>query len=378
MKTLRARQLPAFYTQGIGSLPRPLVVRDLLARKPEMTAEAYRSALDDMVLFAIRLQEQAGLDVVSDGEWRRAQYIREFLTRVGGFERCRRYSHQGETKITEVVVRRLDAADPVFADDAAFLVRHTERVTKFTLPSPFLIAVRYWHEDYSRAAYPTLQHFQEHLAQILAREAQALVQAGIDIVQLDDPALTYFCDRRLVAGEDFHDERLRRAWDAERQVPEALAALNQVAEGLKAEVHLHCCHSVYKRRSDVTGDYKPLLPFLAAARVDRVNLEFAYPGTGDVSDLTLLPEHLDVGMGVVDVRGERLQTAEEIEALAWAGAALVGPQRMALNPDCGFAPDAGEPPTIDEAYQKLTLLVAAARNCRARLVAEETSEDDHV
>ena len=124
-------------------------------------------------------------------------------------------------------------------------------------------------------------------------------------------------------------------------------------EGLPAEVHLHCCHSVYKRQSDVIGDYKPILPRLEGATVDRVNLEFAYPGTGDVSDLELLPDHLGVGMGVVDVRTETLPSVGEVEALGAAGAAVIGADRIALNPDCGFAPDMGEPPSIDEAYEKL-------------------------
>ncbi len=366
MKTTRTAKLPPFCTHVIGSLPRPQAVRDLLAARPEMEPGRFRQSLDDMVRFAIRVQEQAGLDVVSDGEWRRSQYIREFLTRVGGFERCRPFQHQGEKKLTDVVVRRMTASEPVFAEDARFLVGATDRVTKFALPSPFLIAVRYWHEDYSRDAYPTLRHFLEHLAEVLAREAQALVEAGIDIVQLDDPALTYFCDRQLMAGSDTHDERLRRDWDIDRQFPEALAAINRVVEGLQAEVHLHCCHSVYKRRSDVTGDYKPILPLLREAKIDRVNLEFAYPHTGDVSDLALLPDNLGVGMGVVDVRSERLQTVEEIETLAAAGAKVIAPERIALNPDCGFAPDAGEPPTIDEAYEKLKRLVAAARRLRAK------------
>src|SRR4051794_13477059 len=200
MKTPRTSQLPPFFTHGIGSLPRPRVVRDLLLHREEMPAERWRRVLDDMVLFAIRLQEQAGLDVVSDGEWRRSQYIREFLQRVGGFERCRRFVHQGETKLTEVVVRRMEATEPVFIEDARFLAANTQRLTKFALPSPFLIAVRYWHEDHSRDAYPTLAHFLEHLGEVLAREARAVVEAGIDIVQLDDPALTYFCDRQLMAG----------------------------------------------------------------------------------------------------------------------------------------------------------------------------------
>jgi 5-methyltetrahydropteroyltriglutamate--homocysteine methyltransferase len=277
----------------------------------------------------------------------------------------RRYTHQGETKLSEVVVRRLEACEPVFARDARFLAANTERVAKFALPSPFLIAVRYWHEEHSRDAYPTPEHFLEHLAQVLRREAEALVDAGIDIVQLDDPALTYFCDARLMAG-DTHDERLKRTWDVERQFPQALAAINHIAAGLGAEVHLHCCHSVYKRRSDVTGNYQPILPRLADAQVDRVNLEFAYPGTGDLGDLRLLPAHLSVGLGVVDVRGQRLQSVEEIEALAAAALSYVPADRIALNPDCGFAPDAGEPPSIDEAYGKLRRLVEAAQRLRQR------------
>ncbi|MCC7425183.1 MAG: hypothetical protein IT428_33350, partial [Planctomycetaceae bacterium] len=114
------------------------------------------------------------------------------------------------------------------------------------------------------------------------------------------------------------------------------------------------------------GDYKPLLPRLEKLRVDRVNLEFAYQGTGDVSDLKALPAHLGVGMGVVDVRGESVPTVEQIESLGAAGAEAIDKRRIALNPDCGFAPEAVEPPTIDEAYQKLSRLSEAAKQLRTR------------
>ncbi len=370
MKTPRTSRLPLFFTHPIGSLPRPKAVLDLLARRAEIAPDRFRATMDDAVRFAIRLQEIAGLDVVSDGEWRRTQYIDEFLDRIGGFERSRRFEHAGEVKYTRVVVRRIEPGPPVFAEDARFLVRATDHPTKFALPSPFLIAIRYWHADYSEGAYPTYRHLMEHLAEILAGEARALVEAGIDIVQVDDPALTYFCDRSLVAGEGTHDERLRRAWNAEEQIPEALAAINRVTEGLRAEVHLHCCHSVYRRRSDVAGDYEPLLPYLGALQADRVNLEFAYQGTGRVSDLRLLPAHLAVGMGVVDVRSETLQTVGEMAALAYAGAKIIAPERIALNPDCGFAPNSAEPPTIDEAFEKLKRLSAAAALLRASQVRE--------
>ena len=116
--------------------------------------------------------------------------------------------------------------------------------------------------------------------------------------------------------------------------------------------------------SDVTGNYRPILPRLHTAQVDRINVEFAYKNTGVVEDLEVLPEHLGIGMGVVDVRTERPQTIEEIVQLGAAGARVLAPSRIALNPDCGFAPDFGEPPTIDEAYEKLCRLTEAAARLR--------------
>src|SRR5947208_17123053 len=126
MKTHRTRQLPKFFTQVIGSLPRPKVLLDLLARKSEIPHDRYARVMDEMVIFAIRLQEQAGIDCISDGEWRRRHYVGEFLQRVGGFERVRKFQHQGETKLTDVVVRKMAAPEPVFARDAEFLVAHTD------------------------------------------------------------------------------------------------------------------------------------------------------------------------------------------------------------------------------------------------------------
>ncbi|MAE60253.1 MAG: hypothetical protein CMJ49_02735 [Planctomycetaceae bacterium] len=364
MLTDVVKGLPQFYTQVIGSLPRPKVVRELLSRRDSMEAGEYRARMDEMITFAIRLQETAGLDVVSDGEWRRVQYTDEFLDRIGGFPLARHYEHAGEKKVHRVSTEKIQASDPVFVEDAKFLRAQTDRVTKFALPSPFLVGIRYWHPDYSTDAYPTVLHLMEDLSDVLGREARALAEAGIDIIQLDDPAMTYFCDRALMSAGETHDDRLRQQWDIETQMPEAVGLINRIFEGVKAMTHLHCCHSVYKRSSDVTGDYKPILPRLSEAKIDQVNLEFAYQGTGDASDLDVLPDHLRVGMGVVDVRGERIQTVEEIAAIGAAGAKRIDAKRIALNPDCGFAPDSGEPPSIDEAFEKLCNLAAAAQRLR--------------
>ena len=158
---------------------------------------------------------------------------------------------------------------------------------------------------------------------------------GSTSFRLDERRSAYFCDRRLTAGESIHDERLRREWSIDRQFPQALAAIARVVESLPVEVHLHCCHSVYKRQSDVRGDYRPILPRFAGAKIDRLNLEFAYEGTGDISDLDLLPAGIDVGMGVVDVRTEQPQSIEAIESLGAAGAERID-ARMRSILDRGF------------------------------------------
>ena len=332
MKTRRTRQLPPLFTHVIGSLPRPQLLLDLLDRKEKMDPARYRKVTDEMVIFAIRLQEEAGIDVVTDGEWRRRHYTDELLLRVGGFERVRPFQHQGETKYALVVKEKMSFMEPVFREDARFLVSHTNRTTKFALPSPFLIGIRYWDERFSRQAYATRESFMEHLAAIVKKEARGLVDEGIDIVQLDDPALTYFCDERLTSGARIHDERLNKEWNADREIPFAVGLLNTVAEGLAAEVHLHCCHSVYKRMSDVKGRYAPLLPRLRDLKVDQLNLEFAYDDTGEVSDLELLPPHLSVGMGVVDVRKEQTAGPREVALLAEKGVRILGRGRVSIEP----------------------------------------------
>ena len=365
MITPRTSSLPQLYTHVIGSLPRPQLVRDLVERRHEMPQERFTGLIQEMIVFAIRLQEQAGIDVISDGEWSRLSYINAFLDPVRGCEKVRPYSHQGESKKADVFVRRMEYPGPIFAPEAEFLVANTDRATKFAVPSPFLLATRFWHEDFSTQAYPSRRHLMEHLAELLRLEAESIVEAGVDVIQLDDPALTYFCDRGLQEHGETHDERLKQEWDIEQQIPGAIDCINQIVDGLQAEIHLHCCHSVYKRMADVTGDYKPILPYLRDAGIDRVNLEFAYQDTGATDDLELLPENLGVGMGVLDVRGERLQSVEEIEAIVLRGMKYLSPDRIALNPDCGFAPGLAEPPSIDEAFEKLSRLSQAAARTRA-------------
>ena len=118
MRTDRTKALPPFFTQVSGSLPRPKLVRDLIDRRGSMPADEYSQVMNDAVMFAIRLQEQAGLDVISDGEWRRIHYLDEFLHRVGGHAPVRPFEYQGEQKFTSycqmLCVRGFDSGGGFF------------------------------------------------------------------------------------------------------------------------------------------------------------------------------------------------------------------------------------------------------------------------
>ena len=336
-------------------------------------AERFTAPLDDLVRFAIRLQEQAGLDVVSDGEWRRTQYIREFLRRVGGFERVRTFAHQGETKLTEVVVRRMTRGRAgLRRGRAASSSANTDRVTKFALPSPFLIAVRYWHEDHSRDAYPTLRALPRPPgrdpgprgagARGGGHRHRADRRPGPDLLLRPPADGRARQPRRAAAAGLGHrpaipagrrGDQPRRRGAAGRGPPALLPQRLQAAERRDAATTSRSCRG------------------WPDAKVDRVNLEFAYPGTGDV-------ERPGTAAGAPRRRHGRGRRARRTRcnrsrrSRRWRrpAARIVAPERIALNPDCGFAPDAGEPPTIDEAYEKLSRLVAAARNLRAKFAAQ--------
>jgi 5-methyltetrahydropteroyltriglutamate--homocysteine methyltransferase len=361
------KRLPLFPTQVIGSLPRTQSVRALLFAGMEgrMKRSDFERRMDEHVIFAIRLQELAGIDIVSDGEWRRHHYVEEFTDRVGGFQRDIIIGREGI--LFPGIVGRMfyDPSEPIFYRDAQFLARNTERVPKFALPSPYIIMRRYWSPTKSTRAYPTRESFIEHLSEILHHEALAVVKAGAQVVQLDDPLMTYFCDPAYASGKRVLADT-GKFGRIEDELNLAITHINRVFEGVKARRQLHCCHAVYKRQSDVKGHYSPILKYLLKANVNDLNLEFAYKGTGTFNDLKNYPKERGIGVGSVDVRLPKIPKPAEIVKLLDGVLKHVSAKQVLLNPDCGFAPHHGEPPQVDEAFNKLKALADAARLLRLR------------
>jgi 5-methyltetrahydropteroyltriglutamate--homocysteine methyltransferase len=364
------QSLALFPTAVIGSLPRPAWLLDrmqdyLAGRLPR---EEWDRACDQAVPFAVGLQETAGIDIISDGEWRREGYFQVFYERVEGF---RPDLIRGRTRLWPAAVGPLRRKGPIAADGAAFLRRHTRRAVKVSLPSAYVLLRRFWSPEHSAAAYPSREHFLRAAEEVLLEEARDVLAAGADCVQFDDPMLGYFVDPKYREQRSGHWGTGQFA-DVEAELRLGVDSVNRLAGPLRrqgAYVALHVCRGNIERRSDAQGDFAAIWPALCRAEVDELALEFAMPQAGTAEVLAGLPEALRLGFGCVDVRCAGPETPETIAGRVRQALRHVPAARLTLNPDCGFAPSGANPVPLEEAYAKLKALAEAAR----RLRAEHTS-----
>jgi 5-methyltetrahydropteroyltriglutamate--homocysteine methyltransferase len=327
-------------------MPRSAFVRDLLALPADHPERPAR--LDAAVGYVIALQEAAGLDVVSDGEWRRLSYIGIIADIAHGFARETRDGLSWHTVVEPLRPKRPGLA----GEEARFLVDHTTRATKVALPSPYLLAQRMWDPERSRAAYPTRAAFMRALVPVLRGELIAVRDAGVTVAQFDDPHLCLLADPRVRA--ELHDP------DGEADL--CVSLLNEIVagvDGVRTAVHL-CRRNKGRQGWIGEGGYDPIVPFLKRLQVDQYVLEFTIPVAGDFSVLRQLPDDRQVGLGCVDCRGAHVETAEVVAARVEQALRHIDAERVWLNPDCGFAPGSAADIPIDEAYAKLRVEAAAA------------------
>ncbi len=359
------KDLPLLPTTVIGSLPRPAwlldVLEDYLAGR--MVRADWDRACDRAIPFAVAMQEAAGIDVLSDGEWRREGYFQVFYERVGGFQPD---LVPGRTRRWPAAVGPLVRRGPIVADGVAFLRRQTARRIKVALPSAYVILRRFWSPEHSARAYPTRESFLHAVEAILLEEARDVLAAGADCVQLDDPMLGYFVDPRYREQRSGHWGTGQFA-DVEAELKLGVDSANRLAGPLRragAYVVLHVCRGNIERRSDAAGDFGPVWPALCRAEVDELALEFALPEAGSCDVLASIPPHLRLGFGCVDVRCAGPETPETIVARVRQALRHVPADRLSLNPDCGFAPSGNNPIPLDEPYAKLKALAQAAARLR--------------
>ncbi|HPO07047.1 MAG TPA: cobalamin-independent methionine synthase II family protein [bacterium] len=385
-RTYRNQELPLFPTAVVGSLPRPVWLLDLMERyssayvanrreqdlqtdwerkaqaqfheKP-IGREELNEGLDRAVEFAIGLQETAGIDIITDGELRRRSFTEVVCERVKGFEGnliggwC------------SAVTDKLERTGSIVADEARYLLEHTERPIKITLPSPYLMTQRHWSEGHSRKAYPTRREFLDALIPIFRAELDELMDMDIAIIQFDDPGMCLLVDEKFRANYKDPDEEIRMAVEGTNAVIEDYVGRERKYGTLLA---LHLCRAHRKRGIGGAGDYSSILDAIFSIQVDQYVMEFAVPEAGgfEVFDGCEFPENRSIGVGVVDVRSIEIDDPERIVRRVEQALKYFLPEQIFLNPDCGFAPGSTNPIQMDEAYRKLRALTEAARMLREK------------
>ncbi len=347
-----------FLASVVGSMPRPHFVRDLLdpERAPRDPA-ALAARMDAAVDFVVALQEQAGLDVVTDGEYRRRSYIGIIADVCDGFALERRAGSWWHTVVAPLVVARPGLA----AAEARYLKQRTDRRVKVALPSPYLLGTRMWDPQRSVDAYPTRRAFMEALVPILRGEVIALRDAGCDVCQIDDPHLCLFVDPAVRNSIEDVDAEIAMAVDLTNAVTAGITGITRA---------IHLCRRNKGRAGWIgVGGYQPIMPALQRLEVDQYVLEFTIPVAGELAVLAQLPEDRSIGLGCVDCRGEVVDSVDTIVARVERALEFLPAERIELNPDCGFAPGNAADIPLDEAYGKLCNEAAAARRLRERFSA---------
>lgn len=336
-----------FETTIAGSLPKPAWLAETEKLWPKWKAEGAELAQAklDATLLWIKAQEDAGLDVIGDGEQSRQHFVHGFLEQVEGID----FEHKVEMGIRNdrykamvpQVVAPLKLKGRVHAAEARFLRAHTKKKIKFTLPGPMTIVdtvADRFYGDRVKMAFA--------FAELLNQEARALEADGVDIVQFDEPAFNVY----MAEAADW-----------------GVKALERAAEGLKCTTAVHICYGYgiqanidwKKTLGDQWRQYEQVFPALAASRIDQVSLECFHSHVPP--DLMALLKGKDVMVGVIDVASERVETPEEVADTIGRALQFVPKERLFPCTNCGLAP---MPRAVAEA--KLAALAQGAALARRR------------
>lgn len=358
----------------VGSLLRPpellAAQKDLAAGK--LSAAEFKRIEDAAVDAAIALQERAGLEVVTDGEMRRQSFQSQMTAAVEGFGtytldaflwgRWYGDAETGELHLprpqTLGVVSKLRRRRHLCAEEFAYLRGHTRQTPKITLPSPSLW-VNFWSGERSREVYPTLEAFLADVVAILREEVEELVRLGATYIQLDAPHYGLLLDPRTRV---FYEQQ---AGSLERWLDRALELDNAVIEAAPAPVTFgfHLCRGNQGGRWLAEGGYEPIAAAVfRRIKAQRLLLEYDDVRSGSFEPLRHVPEDKIIVLGLVTTKRPQLETPALLAARIREATRYVPLERLALSPQCGFAPSIlGSPLTPEDQERKLHLVVETAR-----------------
>ena len=387
------RKLPLFPVTTVGSWPRSHeVLRAQRQKQRGLVSESdFDQIADAAVLEILRLQEEAGVDIVTDGEQRRDSFysfvaeklngvrltsLAEMLDLVedkAGFERILQTLDVPAFAINNpTCTGRLDRRLPLALNEFRFLRQFTDRPIKIPLPGPYLLTRAMWVKEVTRPIYPTKEDLAEDVVRLLRAEVRELRDAGADFIQLDEPVLTELV---LTQGQTrtFMCAALAARKDPAEELEFAVDLINRVVEGLSdVRIGLHICRGNWSQQEAILlkGSYHPLTSYLSRLKVKQLVLEFATPRAGELAALLSskeIAENKELGLGVTNPRSPEIESVAAIVSRVEEALRYLPAKRIFLNPDCGFGTFSSRPVSnVEIATQKLQAMVKAATVLRER------------
>ena len=380
---------PLFPVTVVGSWTRSTALIRALRQKQagEISDADFNAVADQEVIATLRSQEAAGVDILTDGEQRRDNFYSFAVGKLAGMQLMSvsdLLDYAKDRARMEEVLRALDV--PAFAikspivvgklenqhglalDELEFVKKNTDRQIKIPIPGPYMLTRSSWFEGLSDQVYGSVDELAQDVVQILREEIIALKDRGADFIQLDEPILS-----QVVFGEEsaetFMCAQLPQRRDPTDELELAVRLMNETVEGISGvKLGVHVCRGNWSRREDVllTGNYGPMLPYLVQMNIDQLVLECATPRAGEMEVFKEYGNEKEIGLGVVNPRTDEIETPDEIVARVKELLEYFDPDKIYLNPDCGFGTFAERNVnTTETAEKKLRTMYEAAKILRA-------------
>lgn len=376
--------LPVLPVTMVGSWPRPkeLLRAQKLKRAGQIDEAEFERQADQSVMEILKLEEEAGVDIVTDGEQRRDgffSFVAEKLEGVQMMTLAEMLDLVENKAAFELILQTLDVPafsisnatcvgriarkKPLAADEVRFVQRHTTKPIKVPLPGPYLMTRAMWVKEASRAAYDSKEDLGEDVVKVLREEIRELVSLGVDFIQFDEPVLTELV---FTQGQvrTFMCAALAARKDPAEELEFAVSLMNRVVEGFEhVRIGLHICRGNWSQDEStlLSGSYEPLKPYLERMHVRQFVLEYATERAGDLLALSA-PE---LGLGVVNPRTEQIESVDAIKRAIERALKVYRPEQLFVNPDCGFATFSNRPVnSSDIAVRKMKAVAEAVRAFR--------------
>ena len=354
-----------YRSEVVGSLLRPtyLVEAGKQFAAGQLTPAAFKAIEDRAVDEAIALQEDAGIDAITDGEMRRYAFFGHLVDALDGFDKYGGWAipfkdEAGEQIVFKrpVVVEKLKWRRSMCAEEWVYLRSQSKRPAKVTMVSAQQAAA-YYDPEKSQAAYPSRDAYLADIVDFSRHEVEELIRLGCTYIQIDAPQYAALLDPEIREGYR------QRGSDPDKLIDLCIEMDNAIIGGHSGITFaLHICRGNNQSKFYARGDYEPIARIFSQTQFQRFFLEYDDERSGGFEPLRYVPEDRHVVLGLVTTKKAQLESAEVVRHRIAEAARIVPLERLALSPQCGFASTMeGNLLSYDDQRRKLELVASVAR-----------------